>query len=64
MRAYLNWIKVKVMSIDRSEKSRLEQSVESGVNTFGLALAELTDEEYQHFLIMLGESEATKSVYH
>lgn len=52
------------MSIDRSEKSRLEQSFESGVDTFGLALADLTDEEYQHFLIMLGESEATKSVYH
>ena len=42
------------MSIDKSEKSRLEQSFESGVNTFGLALADLTDEEYLHFLITFG----------
>ena len=39
------------MGVERSEKSRLEQSFESGVNTFGLALADLTDEEYLHFLI-------------
>jgi len=52
------------MGVERSEKSKLEQSFESGVNTFGLALADLTDEEYLHFLITLGEFEATKTVYH
>ena len=52
------------MSIDRSEKSRLEQSFESGVNTFGLALADLTDGEYLYFLITLEDAEATKIVYH
>ena len=52
------------MGVERSGKSKLEQSFESGVNTFGLALADLTDEEYLHFLITLGEFEATKTVYH
>ena len=50
------------MSIERSGKSRLEQSFESGVKTFGLALADLTDEEYLHFLIKLGEFESKKTV--
>lgn len=52
------------MGVERREKSKLEQSFESGVGEFGLALADLTDEEYLHFLIKLGEFEATKTVYH
>ena len=52
------------MGVERSEKSKLEQSFESGVRLFGLALANLTHEEYLHFLITLGEFEATKTVYH
>ena len=52
------------MGVERSEKSKLEQSFESGVDSFGLAVEDLTDEEYLHFLITLGEFEATKTVYH
>ena len=52
------------MNIDKSEKSRLEQSFESGVDAFGLALANLKYEEYLYFLITLEDVEATKTVYH
>ena len=52
------------MSIERSEKSKLEQSFDRAADTFGQALADLTNEEYLHFLITLEDVEATKTVYH
>ena len=48
------------MGVERSEKSRLEQSFESGVDALGLALADLTDEEYLHFSITLGDVRSYK----
>ena len=52
------------MSVERSGKSKLEQSFESCADAFGLALANLTCEEYLYFLITLEDAEATKIVYH
>ena len=52
------------MGVERSEKSKLEQSFESGVHLFGLALANLTHEEYLYFLITLEDAEGAKTVYH
>ena len=34
------------MAVERSEKSKLEQSFESGLHAFGLALANLKHEEH------------------
>ena len=51
------------MIIDKSETSILEKYSESGLNTFGLALMDLTDNEYLHLLITLGESQTTKPIY-
>ncbi len=52
------------MGSESNEKSKLEQSFENGADAFGRALADLTYEEYAHFLISLGHAEATKTVYH
>ena len=52
------------MGSESNEKSKLEQSFESGADAFGQTLADLTYEEYIHFLISLGYAEATKTVYH
>jgi hypothetical protein len=52
------------MGVERSEKSKLEQSFESGLHAFGLALANLKHEEYLYFLITLEDVEGTKTVYH
>ena len=52
------------MVSESTEKSKLEQSFKSVAEGFGLALADLTHEEYAHFLISLGHAEATKTVYH
>jgi len=52
------------MSSESSEKSKLEQSFESGAEVFGLALAGLTGQECLHFLITLGDIEGRKTVYH
>ena len=52
------------MGVERSEKSKLEQSVESGLHAFGLALANLKHEEYLYFLITLEDAEGTKTVCH
>jgi hypothetical protein len=41
------------MGVERSEKSKLEQSFESGLHAFGLGLANLKHEEYLYFLITL-----------
>ena len=61
---YLIWKRLKIMSSESSEKSKLEQSFESGAEVFGLALAGLTGQEYLHFLITLGDIEGRKTVYH
>ena len=37
------------MGVERSEKSKLEQSFESSLHAFGLALANLKHEEYLYF---------------
>lgn len=52
------------MGVERSGKSKLEQSFESGVDAFGLALANLTCEEYLYFLITLEDAKGTKTVDH
>lgn len=61
---YLIWKRLKIMSSESSEKSKLEQSFESGAEVFGLALAGLTGQECLHFLITLGDIEGRKTVYH
>ena len=52
------------MVSESTEKSKLEQTFESGADGFGRTLADLTYEQYAHFLISLGHAEATKTVYH
>lgn len=61
---YLMWKRLKIMSSESGEKSKLEQSFESGAEVFGLALAGLTGQECLHFLITLGDIEGRKTVYH
>ena len=61
---YLMWKRLKIMSSESSEKSKLAQSFESGAEVFGLALAGLTGQECLHFLITLGDIEGRKTVYH
>ena len=61
---YLMWKRLKIMSSESGEKSKLEQSFESCADAFGLALANLTCEEYLYFLITLGDIEGRKTVYH
>jgi hypothetical protein len=52
------------MGVERSEKSKLEQSFESGLHAFGLALANLKHEEYLYLLTTLEDAEGTKTVCH
>ena len=52
------------MGVERSGKSKLEQSFESGADALGLALANLTCEEYLYFLITLEDAKGTKTVDH
>jgi hypothetical protein len=52
------------MGVERSEKSKLEQSFESGLHAFGLALANLKHEEYLYLLITLEGAEGKKTVCH
>lgn len=52
------------MGVERSGKSKLEQSFESCADAFGLALANLTCEEYLYFLITLEDAKGTKTINH